>query len=79
MEGPTYRCLYPNMPMEGEVPNCNEHGVLGIIPGIIGNFQALENHKGGCRNRRTPIREINVVQRTFPKYAKNKFPSYSGK
>jgi len=44
-EGPTYRCLFPNMPKEDEVPNCNEHGVLGIIPGIIGNFQALETIK----------------------------------
>jgi adenylyltransferase/sulfurtransferase len=41
-KGPTYRCLFPTMPKEDEVPNCNEHGVLGIIPGIIGNFQALE-------------------------------------
>lgn len=40
--GPTYRCLFPNMPKADEVPNCNEHGVLGILPGIIGNFQALE-------------------------------------
>ena len=43
--GPTYRCLFPNMPNENEVPNCNEHGVLGIIPGIIGNLQALEATK----------------------------------
>lgn len=40
--GPTYRCLFPAMPNADEVPNCNEHGVLGILPGIIGNFQALE-------------------------------------
>lgn len=44
-EGPTYRCLFPTMPNENEVPNCNEHGVLGIIPGIIGNLQALETIK----------------------------------
>lgn len=43
--GPTYRCLFPNMPKENEVPNCNEHGVLGILPGIIGNLQALETIK----------------------------------
>jgi len=43
--GPTYRCLFPTMPKEDEVPNCNEHGVLGIIPGIIGNLQALETIK----------------------------------
>ncbi len=40
--GPTYRCLFPNMPKANEIPNCNEHGVLGIIPGIVGNLQALE-------------------------------------
>lgn len=44
-DGPTYRCLFSNMPNENEVPNCNEHGVLGIIPGIIGNLQALETIK----------------------------------
>jgi adenylyltransferase/sulfurtransferase len=40
--GPTYRCLFPKMPSVFEVPNCNEHGVLGVIPGIVGNLQALE-------------------------------------
>lgn len=40
--GPTYRCLYPNMPSSEEIPNCDENGVLGVIPGIIGTFQALE-------------------------------------
>ena len=40
--GPTYRCLFPNMPSAEEIPNCNENGVLGVIPGIIGNLQALE-------------------------------------
>ncbi|MGB6153978.1 MAG: HesA/MoeB/ThiF family protein [Pricia sp.] len=41
-DGPTYRCLYPTMPKSDEVPDCNENGVLGILPGIIGNLQALE-------------------------------------
>lgn len=44
-DGPTYRCLFPEMPSADAVPNCNEHGVLGIIPGIIGNLQALETIK----------------------------------
>lgn len=43
--GPTYRCLFPTMPGPDEVPDCNENGVLGILPGIIGNFQALETVK----------------------------------
>ncbi|MFS4415765.1 molybdopterin-synthase adenylyltransferase MoeB [Maribacter sp. 2307ULW6-5] len=40
--GPTYRCLFPEMPGPDTVPDCNTHGVLGILPGIIGNLQALE-------------------------------------
>ncbi|WP_422080782.1 ThiF family adenylyltransferase [Ulvibacterium sp.] len=41
-DGPTYRCLFPNMPGPDEVPDCNMNGVLGVIPGIVGNLQALE-------------------------------------
>lgn len=44
-EGPTYRCLFPNMPKSEDIPNCDENGVLGILPGIIGNLQALETVK----------------------------------
>lgn len=37
-----YRDLYPQMPSASEVPNCSETGVLGVLPGIIGNLMALE-------------------------------------
>ena len=40
--GPSYRCLFPNPPIAGEVPNCNDIGVLGVLPGIIGLLQATE-------------------------------------
>lgn len=40
--GPTYRCLFPTPPAFGEVPNCTETGVLGVVPGLIGTWQALE-------------------------------------
>jgi len=40
--GPTYRCLFPDMPKAHEIPNCDENGVLGVLPGIIGTLQALE-------------------------------------
>lgn len=32
----TYRCLYPEPPMAGEVPNCNELGILGTVSGLVG-------------------------------------------
>jgi sulfur-carrier protein adenylyltransferase/sulfurtransferase len=41
-DGPTYRCLYPEPPADGEVPNCAEIGVIGVLPGIIGTLQANE-------------------------------------
>ncbi|QDS87807.1 putative adenylyltransferase/sulfurtransferase MoeZ [Rosistilla ulvae] len=40
--GPCYRCLYPQPPAPGTVPNCAEGGVLGILPGIVGAIQATE-------------------------------------
>lgn len=41
-KGPTYRCLFPDEPSSGEIPNCNEAGVLGILPGLMGLMQAKE-------------------------------------
>ena len=41
-DGPTYRCLFPSMPKNDEIPNCDENGVLGVLPGILGSIQALE-------------------------------------
>ncbi|MES2519387.1 MAG: molybdopterin-synthase adenylyltransferase MoeB [Bacteroidota bacterium] len=40
--GPTYRCLYPEPPTAGSVPNCSEIGVIGTLAGIIGTMQAAE-------------------------------------
>jgi adenylyltransferase/sulfurtransferase len=40
--GPCYRCLYPEPPPPGLVPNCAEGGVLGILPGVVGALQATE-------------------------------------
>jgi molybdopterin/thiamine biosynthesis adenylyltransferase/rhodanese-related sulfurtransferase len=40
--GPCYRCLYPEPPDPETVPNCNEDGVLGVLPGVIGSLMATE-------------------------------------
>ena len=40
--GPCYRCLLPHSPPHGSVPSCQEAGVLGVLPGIIGSIQAME-------------------------------------
>jgi adenylyltransferase/sulfurtransferase len=40
--GPNYRDLFPEPPPPEMVPSCNESGVLGVLPGIIGSMQANE-------------------------------------
>jgi len=40
--GPNYRDLFPDPPKPGTVQNCAEGGVMGAIPGLIGQLQAIE-------------------------------------
>lgn len=40
--GPCYRCMFPQPPPAHTVTNCADGGVLGVVPGIIGNLEALE-------------------------------------
>lgn len=42
---PCYRCLLPKMPPPGSVPSCQEAGVIGALPGIIGSMMAMETIK----------------------------------
>jgi len=46
--GPCYRCLNPVPPPAETVSKCNISGVLGVVPGIMGCFQALEAIKIGA-------------------------------
>ncbi|MGB1016306.1 MAG: molybdopterin-synthase adenylyltransferase MoeB [Nannocystaceae bacterium] len=41
-DGPCYRCLYPDPPPPGMAPSCQEAGVLGVLPGIVGTLQCNE-------------------------------------
>ncbi len=40
--GPCYRCLYPEPPPDGQIPTCQEAGVLGAVAGVMGTLQATE-------------------------------------
>jgi adenylyltransferase/sulfurtransferase len=40
--GPCYRCLFPEAPEPGTVPDCATTGVLGVLPGTVGCIQATE-------------------------------------
>jgi adenylyltransferase/sulfurtransferase len=44
-DGPCYRCLFREPPPPGLVPNCEEGGVFGVLPGLLGTIQATETIK----------------------------------
>ena len=40
--GPNYRDIFPDHTKMSSIQNCNEAGVIGVLPGIIGTLQAME-------------------------------------
>jgi adenylyltransferase/sulfurtransferase len=48
------RCLFPEVPQEGEVPSCREAGILGPVAGLLGLLQAEE--------------ALRVVRREAPRF-----------
>ncbi len=44
-KGPCYRCLYPAPPPPDMAPSCQEAGVFGVLPGIVGCLQGVETIK----------------------------------
>ena len=43
-----YRDLYPTPPTSDIAPNCNDAGVMGVLPGVIGSLQTNEAIKIIC-------------------------------
>jgi len=41
-QGPCYRCLFATPPAGDAIANCEEAGVLGVLPGLLGTIQATE-------------------------------------
>ncbi|MFB6146184.1 MAG: molybdopterin-synthase adenylyltransferase MoeB [Halobacteriaceae archaeon] len=39
---PCFRCMFPEAPPAGMVPDCATAGVLGVLPGTVGCIQATE-------------------------------------
>ena len=66
--GPCYRCLHPEPPSAGSVPNCAEGGVLGVLPGLLGTLQATaiscatSSRRGSCRPRSSPLTRRPIMK-----------------
>jgi molybdopterin/thiamine biosynthesis adenylyltransferase/rhodanese-related sulfurtransferase len=58
--GPCYRCMLPDLPPPGSVPSCNEAGVLGVLPGVIGSLQAMETIKLILGIGKPPLGKLTV-------------------
>ncbi|WP_316809527.1 HesA/MoeB/ThiF family protein [Pedobacter agri] len=63
-----YRDLFPIPPAKGEIPNCSENGVIGVLPGIIGTMQAAEAIKiitGIGKPLINKILNYNLLEQSF--------------
>ncbi|MDN5289057.1 MAG: thiamine biosynthesis protein ThiF [Mucilaginibacter sp.] len=47
-DGPDYRDVFPEAPADDAIPNCDEIGVIGVLPGMIGTYMANEAIKIIC-------------------------------
>lgn len=64
---PCYRCLYPEPPPEGSMPNCSENGILGAVTGVLGSLQAAEVIKEivGLETLAGTLLRINLLTMEF--------------
>ncbi len=77
-DGPCYRCLFEEPPPPGLVPSCQEAGVLGVLPGVIGGLQATEVLKlilGKGEVLKGELLIYNALKTTFRKVKVPKNPS----
>lgn len=58
---PCMRCTWPDQPEEGCVGNCAEAGVLGVVPAILGSYQANEALKHLLQWEGTLFNETLIV------------------
>ena len=69
--GPNYRDLFPKPPPPELAPNCEQAGVLGVLPGIVGTIQATEAIKiilgigSSLRGKLLAIDALSMEMRTL--------------
>ena len=62
-----FRCLFPEPP--SEAPDCNQAGVLGVLPGLLGTIQANEALKYllGLPGLKNQLLMVDALALTFKK------------
>lgn len=73
--GPSYRCLYPTHHYKDN-SNCEETGVLGALPGILGTLQAAETLKlilgvGSVLSGKLKIIDTRTMQDQLMEFQRN--------
>jgi adenylyltransferase/sulfurtransferase len=75
--GPCYRCLYPEPTPPELAPSCDEAGVLGVLPGVVGLIQATEALKvllGKGRTLAGRLLAYDALEMTFREYRLRRDP-----
>jgi molybdopterin/thiamine biosynthesis adenylyltransferase/rhodanese-related sulfurtransferase len=77
-QGPCYRCLFPEPTPAELAPSCDEAGVLGVLPGVLGVIQATEAVKvllGKGRPLVGRLLTYDALEMTFHEYKVRRDPS----
>jgi molybdopterin/thiamine biosynthesis adenylyltransferase/rhodanese-related sulfurtransferase len=77
-DGPCYRCLFPEPTPAGMAPSCDEAGVLGVLPGVVGLIQATETLKVLLRRGQTlqgRLLTYDALSMTFKEYRVRRDPA----
>lgn len=77
--GPTYRCLFPEDDRLAAIPSCNESGVLGVMPNILGTMQANEVLKIILEIGQVLSGELLLYNSLDNSFQKIKIQRYTGK
>jgi sulfur-carrier protein adenylyltransferase/sulfurtransferase len=76
-QGPCYRCLFPEPTPTELAPSCDEAGVLGVLPGIVGLVQATEAIKlllGRGRTLMGRLLTYDALEMSFHEYKVRRDP-----
>jgi sulfur-carrier protein adenylyltransferase/sulfurtransferase len=76
-QGPCYRCLFPEPTPAEMAPSCDEAGVLGVLPGVVGLVQATEAIKLLLGRGRTLVGRLltyDALEMTFHEYKVRRDP-----